>query len=260
MGSRMIRDRSRDSRWWLMVGLFTVCVVGWSLAFSFKVGAADSAGGASVDRGAAEQVWDLSSFTRLSISGSPEVRLVQGQVERVTATGDAEAIDRLVVSVQDDELVIRNKRDRWFDNWRDDRVALVVEFKSLAQLRLSGSAELSVERLASPEFDLVISGSGDSRFGNLLSDSLRLRVSGSADVNIAGEVANQDVRISGSADYVARELATEATDIRISGSGDAQIAVSSALDARISGSGSVRYLGQPEVRSSVQGSGDIRPL
>jgi len=41
MGSRMIRDTSRDGSWWLMVVLFSVCVVGWSLALSYKVSAAE---------------------------------------------------------------------------------------------------------------------------------------------------------------------------------------------------------------------------
>ena len=260
MGSRLIRDRSKDSRWWLMVGLFTLCVVGWSLAFSFKAGAADTRGAPSEIVSGADQVWNLSDFNRISISGSPQVTLVQGDIERVSANGPDKALSRLEVFTSGGELIVRKKRGRWWNNGNTEKIELVIEFIDLEQLNLSGSAELRVEKLRSPELNLKISGSGDTHIEQLLGDTLNLGVSGSADINVAGTVTSQVIRISGSADYEARDLATQAATVRISGSGDAEIAVSSSLDARISGSGSVRYLGDPKVQSKIFGSGDIRSL
>ena len=269
MGSRMIRDRSKDGRWWLIVGLFTVCVVGWSLAFSFKVGAANTA--AAQDSGRqdqitarADRVWNLSDFNRIRISGSPGVTLVQGDIERVSATGDDNAIERLEVVVSGDELIVRNKRrfwiGDWFGGWRDSRVDLVIEFIDLEGLALSGSSQVRAAALRSPEFNLSVSGSGSTNIDQLLGDSLNIRVSGSGDIDVAGVVDRQVIGISGSADYEARDLATQATTIRVSGSGEAHVAASTVLDVRVSGSGSVRYLGEPEVSSSISGSGDIRQL
>ncbi len=36
MGSRAMSLRSGEGNWWLMVGLFSLYVVGWSLMFSLK--------------------------------------------------------------------------------------------------------------------------------------------------------------------------------------------------------------------------------
>ena len=269
MGSRMIRDRSKDGRWWLIVGLFTVCVVGWSLALSFKVGAADPSArqdSARQDQAAAraDRVWNLSDFNRIRISGSPAVTLVQGDVERISATGDDDAVARLEVLVSGDELIVRNKRRAWIGDWlggwNDERVDLVIEFVDLERLQLHGSGRVRAAALRSQEFDLEVSGSGSTNIDQLLGESLKIQISGSGDIDVAGVVGRQVVGISGSADYEARDLVTEATRIRISGSGAANVAASAVLDARVSGSGSVRYLGDPEVKSSISGSGKIRQL
>ncbi len=269
MGSRMIGERSKDGRWWLIVGLFTIFVVGWSLAFSFKVGAAGtSASQDSVrqDQAAAraDRVWNLSDFNRIRISGSPGVTLVQGNIERISATGDDKAVARLEVLVSGGELIVRNKRRTWigdwFSGWNDDRVNLVIEFIDLEGLRLSGSGRVRAASLHSPEFSLRVSGSGSTDIEQLLGDSLNLRISGSGDIELAGAIGRQVIGISGSADYEARDLATQATTIRVSGSGGANVAASDVLDAHISGSGSVRYAGNPAVSSSISGSGKIRPL
>jgi len=264
MGSRMIRDRSRDSRWWLIVGLFTVCVVGWSLAFSFKVSATDSAATPGQIASSADKIWNLSEFTRISIAGSHGVTLVQGDKERISASGTDDALERLEVFVRDDELVIRNKRrgviGSLLRGWDDGRANLLIEFIDLEQLKLSGSGLLRVAELRSPEFALVVSGSGSTDIEHLVGDSLNLRVSGSGDINLAGGVDRQVISISGSGHYEGRNLATEAATIRVSGSGNANVAASILLDASISGSGSVRYRGEPKVNSSISGSGRVRPL
>lgn len=254
MGSRMIRDRSTDGSWWLMVGLFSLCVVGWSMAFSFKVGAAD------IDRSDADRSWSVTDFSRISISGSPEVELVEGNVEAVSGNGDDDALDQLEVFVDDGELIVRNKRSSWLGGWKDNDVELVIAFKSIDQLKVSGAAELRAEQVTSDNLRLAVSGSGDIEIESLDGETLNLTVSGSADVDVAGSVQDQAVRISGSADYQAEELTSETAQIRISGSGDARVSVSATLDATISGSGSVRYVGDPEVRSRVSGSGDIKQL
>jgi|GEM_PF-441374 len=269
MGSRMIRDRSRDGRWWLIVGLFTVCVVGWSVAFSFKVSAADAAAqkGSVFQEQAlsrADRVWNLTDFNRIKISGSSGVTLVQGEIERISASGDDDAVARLEVLVNGDELIVRKKRRAWvggwLGGWNDGPVDIVIEFIDLERLQLSGSGRVRGAALSSPDFELQISGSGSTTIDQLLGDSLNIRVSGSGDVDLAGVVGRQVIGISGSANYEGRDLASETATIRISGSGNANVAASGVLDAHVSGSGSVRYLGDPEVSSSVSGSGKIRQL
>jgi len=258
MGSRMIRDRSKESRWWLIVALFSICVVGWSLAFSFKATATES--GVVQLASGADRVWNLTDFDRIKISGSPRVTLVQGDIERISANGDNDALEQLEVLVADGELIVRKKRGHWLKGWIGEPIELVIEFIDLERLKLSGATKLYVEELRSPTFSLGISGSGDTHIKQFQGDSLNLRVSGSATIDVGGAVNTQVIGISGSADYEARDLATQSTTIRISGSADAHVAVASTLDAKISGSGSVRYLGQPKVSSSVSGSGKIRPL
>ena len=251
MGTRMIRDRSNDGRWWLMVALFTLCVVGFSLAFSTKAGA---------DNRATDRVWPVSDFDRISISGSPDVQLVQGDSEGVFGNGDDDDLERLDVFVQSGELVVRPKDRGWFRSWGSDDVSLVIELRDLSRLKLSGSGDLSADSLTSKDLELTISGSSDMEIDELAVRTLEVVISGSADIELAGEAEDQRVRISGSADYAAADLRSETARVRISGSADAEVRVSGTLDARVSGSGSVRYVGEPVITRHVSGSGKIGPL
>ena len=251
MGTRMIRDRSNDGRWWLMVGLFTLCVVGFSFAFSLKAEAAARS---------ADRVWQVSDFDRISILGSPDVQLVQGDTEGVYGYGDDDDLDRYDVFVQGNELVVRPKDRKWFSAWGSGDVSLIVELQNFSQLQLSGSGGLTADSLAAQDLELTLSGSSDLEFNSVSVRSLDVTISGSADVKLAGQAENQSVRISGSADYDAVDLSSETAKVRISGSAAAQIQVAGKLEARVSGSGSVRYLGKPTVSQRVAGSGEIGPL
>lgn len=261
MGTRMIRDRSRDGGWWLMVGLFTLCVVGWSLVFSCKAGAVEAPLSSQLD---ADRVWQVSDFDRISISGSPTVQLVQGDAEGVYGRGDGEDLDRLQIVVEGRELVIRPKPGikfgRWLRDWSGNEVNLVVEFRELAHLKLSGSGELTADGLAAKDLSLRVSGSGEIDLDELAVDRLNLAISGSADVGLSGAVEDQTVKISGSADYAATNLTSVSARVRISGSADALISVSDSLDAKVSGSGSVRYAGSPAVSQRISGSGEVQPF
>ena len=250
MGTRMIRNGSGDGRWWLMVGLFTLCVLGWTLAFSIKASAAERA----------DRSWSVSDFDRITISGSPDVELIQGDVERVTAMGDDRALDDLEVYVEDGELVVRQiSSGSWWRN-RNDHLQVRIELADLEALVLSGASDVVMEELDTTTFQLSVSGSSDIELEQLNAQALRLRISGSADVELAGTVREQQVRITGSGDYKADQLESETAVVRVSGSADAKLRATRSLAARVSGSGSIRYAGAPVVESELSGSGSIRPL
>jgi len=257
MGTRMIRDRSSIGGWWLMLALFPLCVGGWSLAFSFKAGATEAPQSFVRD---ADRVWEVSGFNRISIAGSSDVQLVQGAGEGVYGNGDSKDLERLEVVVRGRELIIRPRRQNWFEGWLDDDVDLLITYRDLSSLKLSGSGDLAADSMSSNDLSLRVSGSGDVRIDELTVNELELAISGSADVVLAGSAADQSVNISGSADYTAENLQSESARVRISGSADALIQVSNALEAKVSGSGSVRYAGNPTVSQRVSGSGEIRPL
>lgn len=257
MGTRMIRDRSNDGRWWLLVALFTLCVLGWTLAFSLKAGASDSSANYARD---ADRTWQVADFDQIVISGSTDIELVQGESEGVYGQGDTDDLDELEIYVEGRKLIIRPKKRSWISSWGSNDVNLVIELRDISGLRLSGSGELDAQSLEGGELTLSISGSGDIDIEELRVGRLELTVSGSADVDLAGEAQSQEVVISGSGDYSAEDLASVSARVRVSGSADARIRVRDSLEATVSGSGSVRYRGKPDVSRRVSGSGDIRSL
>jgi hypothetical protein len=199
----------------------------------------------------------VSDFNRVSLHGSGELTLVQGEKEGLTIEADDNLLPYIKSEVRSRHLVVGP--DNVSLNPTQD-IKYVLHLKELESLRLSGSFAVAAESLDVDELELGISGSGRIAVGRLEADSTSLTISGSGKATLAGEVVRQSLRISGSGDYHAGDLHSQVADVRISGSGNATVWVTEKLDARISGSGSVKYHGQPQTDHHVSGSGTIRSL
>lgn len=117
------------------------------------------------------------------------------------------------------------------------------------------TVEISLPELQSA----CIEGSGDLSLEDVSQDDIELEINGSGTVIVAGKVKRLNVEISGSGDVKAKDLITEIADLRVAGSGDIKAHVTQSLTARIAGSGDIKIWGNPAQRDTrVSGSGDIR--
>jgi hypothetical protein len=89
---------------------------------------------------------------------------------------------------------------------------------------------------------------------------VKTEIDGSGDVELAGEVAGQNIEIGSSGEYIGGDLHSKTAAVTISGSGDATVWTTESLDARINGNGSINYYGAPSVTSSGSGSGDVNNM
>lgn len=206
----------------------------------------------------------------------------------VTATGepsvvveaDANVINEVVTSIEDNTLVIRSKRKKNFHfSSRNTPVVIKVNTANLSKLINSGSGDLQMKQLhndklsiesngsgdiyahgTSKELIVKANGSGDLDLRQLSTNSLNIDIAGSGDTEIAGINTKLEANISGAGDFNANKITTEQTNISVSGSGDVTLEGSSKnLKIDISGSGnfdgSRLKVDNSEIRNS--GSGDI---
>ena len=125
-----------------------------------------------------ERTFEVGEFERLDVAGPMDVEVRTGSSASVEASGAERAIDKLRVEQQDDRLLIGCEGDI------DADVTVLITVPRLAGARLSGSGDVSVDRIKNDSFECSSSGSGDLSIDEIDVEKLKLSISGSGDVDI----------------------------------------------------------------------------
>jgi hypothetical protein len=202
----------------------------------------------------------VSDFNRVSMGGSGELILTQGDIESLEVEAEDNIMPYIKTEVSGRTLRLRiDSKVRSISTTRRIRYTLTV--KELVGLDLSGSGRVDAGSIDTDRLEVDMSGSGELRVGELTAESFKLKLSGSGEAEVVtGEIVEQDIAISGSGNYRAGKLRSQAATVQISGSGDAVVWAAEQLEVEISGSGTVEYYGRPAVSQKVSGSGRIRSL
>ena len=190
------------------------------------------------------------------LSAASDVDIQTGSTFAVRASGDAAAIDRLVITVDGSTLKIGAKSDWGWNNRGKARVT--VTLPRLVGVRVSGSADITADRGVGPSFAAEISGSGNVRIAALNADEVRADVSGSGNFTAAGRCSKFAVKVTGSGAVDTTALQCATADVRVSGSGDVSAFASQAATVAVRGSGDVRITGGGRCTSTTSGSGTVQ--
>ena len=203
------------------------------------------------------EVREVRSFSRVAVSGSGELTLVQGDTESLTIETDENLLPLIKSEVSHGELRIGWDRV----NLRPThKIHYQLRVKDLDSLHLSGSLHANTGPIKTGQLELSVSGSGSIQIERLEADRLSSHLSGSGSTRVEGKVDEQTVHISGSGSHYAGELRCQRADSHLSGSGQAKLWVKNDLVARISGSGSIDYYGHPRCDIHTSGSGRVHRL
>lgn len=176
----------------------------------------------------------VGSFSKIDLSGSPDVEVAVGPATSVSVTGDDNILPIIETTVSGDTLRIDSKGS--FNTSLGVKVSITVP--TLDSASILGSGDIHVTGLKAGNMDAGVTGSGD--------------------LTLTGAVDRLSAKITGSGDVRAGDLAAKSVRVTVTGSGDATIRATEELDASVTGSGDVHYFGNPpQVRKNVIGSGDI---
>jgi hypothetical protein len=90
--------------------------------------------------------------------------------------------------------------------------------------------------------------------------ALQLDMSGAGSGSASGTADDLNVVISGFGDFKGGDLHSQDARVNISGAGSATVWVDNALDAQVSGAGSVSYYGSASVTRQISGVGGVDHL
>lgn len=192
--------------------------------------------------------------TSLVLAGPDTVVVTDGENLKIDVEGDAEAVETLRFTLDDETLgVMRDKDSRGIDG----RATVRVTMPSPKSIMLAGSGGIAAQSLAG-KADVTIAGSGRVDVAHITADSLDVNVMGSGTFTAAGTAESLDLNVAGSGSSDMSGLKVERADINIAGSGDGSFASDGKVEANIMGSGTINVIGRATCSVHAMGSGKLR--
>jgi len=200
----------------------------------------------------------VSSFDRISIHSSAEVRYYLSDEYRAIVTVDSNLDDYAEIYTRGNALNIGNKRG--YPHPMFTKYTVEVYGPALTGVSVSGAGSFTGnDTITASVFDTNVSGSGMIE-GSIECNRFSADISGSGEIKVSGNGNKSDIDISGSGIFRGTNFPVSNATVHISGSGKANVYVTDNLDANISGAGIINYQGAPKIKSSVSGSGRINKL
>lgn len=200
----------------------------------------------------------VSDFTKLSVKGPFDVRLVPGNAGSVSVEADANIIDLVVTRVNNNTLEIMPQEGKLFKSSRGNKIIIRVPFTKLDEVTLNGSGSVTAKKEIKDDIRVVLDGSGTIDL-EIAAGATEAMILGSGNINLQGTTGSFKCAVSGSGLIKAETLKAGSVDVTISGSGDAYVYTSQAITGMITGSGSVAYAGEPKERDLKRtGSGEFK--
>ena len=200
---------------------------------------------------------EISGVESVALSFIGDLRIKQGNEEKLVITGDDNVLPLITTEVKDGVLTIGSKSTFGIPVINDLHYDLTV--RDLNSLQLSGAGNAEMDKLETGDLAVGVSGAGNLSIKNLQADRVVANLSGVGNLELGGKANRQTVSLSGAGSYSGGDLETGSTDISLSGLGGATVWATESLNASISGAGNVEYSGNPDVTSKISGLGNVNP-
>lgn len=205
--------------------------------------------------------YQIGAFQQIEVAGPYEVQVRTGGNPGVSAQGNQKLLDKTIVEVQGDKLVIHPQEHHGFSFSFGTRghATFVVTVPQLSAAAIAGSGDIHVDHVQGASFEGTVAGSGDLNVDNVNVQSLKLSIGGSGSAKAgAGKAQSGEYQIDGSGDIDARAVQLQTAKASIAGSGDIKANATGTADVSIMGSGDVDVTGGAKCMISKAGSGSVR--
>lgn len=179
---------------------------------------------------------DLSGFDAITVNGSSDMELFQGESFQVVVKANEEVFDYIDYKVEDGILILETKDQV---NIRAEEYDVTITLPVLKELIVNGAADVDIKKgyaasenlnvqvngagdfdlsgIAVPSLSFTLNGAGDIEADGLDVDKLSVAVNGAGDINVSGKAGKASFRISGAGDIDARGLDCESVTTHKSG-------------------------------------------
>jgi hypothetical protein len=188
-------------------------------------------------------------FTKVDATGHLDIEIVQGPRHEVTVEAAPDQLEHVRTRVAGGKLSISVERSAWRPFQGASRLPrIVVTAPNFEAIAATGTIRIASSALEVDSLRLAAAGATTLRFEKLSTDSLRLAGSGALKAHFSGKARELTLSLSGAGDVRAAELLTEEAKVSVAGAGHVVVNAEKALRVSLSGAGSVEYFGNPELR------------
>jgi hypothetical protein len=207
---------------------------------------------------AATRNFGITGFTKVRVEGPYKVSLATGVAPFAKASGSSAAIDRVMVEMRGDTLVIKpNPSWGGYPGADPGPVELSIGTHDLTSATMFGAGLLSIDRVKGLTFALTIQGSGAGEIGEVAADQLNVTVEGSGNVKLGGETKRLTALVRGVSSLDAKALGTPNAAISVDGTATVDADVSDTARVDGWGAATVRLTGRPSCTVKVSGSTSV---
>lgn len=210
----------------------------------------------AVPAGAATRNFGITGFEKIRVTGPFKVTVTTGVAPFARASGSAAAIDRVMIEVRGNTLVVQSNVGSWGGYPGKDAgpVEISLGTHDLTSTWLSGSGTVAIDRVRGLAFDLSLQGSGAGAIGDVRVDQLNVNVVGTATAQLAGQAARLTTVVRGVSELQASGLAVKDATIGAEGAATVTANVSNSVKVDGSGPATVELAGRPACTLRVTGS------
>jgi len=197
------------------------------------------------------QVFDLSNFETIHISGPFRVNIRQADEYRVEFNTKDNLLNDFRAEVEGNVLELQY--GQIFSDKEENMVEVFINLPELQSLRLNGSAKATIDEFEGEKLSIDLSGSSEAYIrGEAESISLQLR--GASIARLFGQSAALDAVLSGATRLEAQEMNVNTASLETTGASSAKVNVSETLNADAEDSSQIQYEGEPEL--NIRGDKD----
>jgi hypothetical protein len=206
--------------------------------------------------------YTVGGFDQIEVAGPYNVEVRTGANVSVSARGPQHVLERMVVEVRGNKLIIHPERQKgWFHTGWDhhDTIQVTVTVPQLRGAAIAGSGDIHVDQVKGDRFEGEVAGSGGLGINSIDVGTLKLSIAGSGGTKIGnGRAQSAEYEIAGSGDIDVRNVQVQNADVSIAGSGNVSAQAAGTADVSIMGSGNVEVTGGAKCSVSKAGSGSVR--
>lgn len=179
--------------------------------------------------------FDLSGFTGITVNGSSDLTVTQGENYSVVVKANEEVFQYLNYEVVDGTLLLKNKDsiqvvaqtfevmitlpclEKLLVNGAADAEIYNYTSDKDLDVMVNGAGDFEVKSIKVPSLTFTVNGAGDIEADGLNVETLTVSVNGAGDVDLSGKAHTANLSVAGAGDIDASELDVEHTNIRKSG-------------------------------------------
>ena len=208
---------------------------------------------------AATRNFGLSGYDRIRVEGPFKVKLATGIAPFARASGSADALERLAITVEGRTLVVRTQGS-WgggFPGKAFSPAQVELGTHDLSSAYLNGSGTLQIDKIKGLSFDISVQGSGAMVIGRADVDHLKIAISGTAAASVAGKAARLTTTVRGISTLDAGNLQVKDAVVGAEGAATVKAHVTNAAKVDASGPATVTFTGDPACTARLGGSASV---